>query len=88
MGPMVGNGRSARLKIARGKLDIDRFWSWLCENAKILSRDRRSYSFKTAFGLQFANALNLEIELKNFILVAFRLFAFLHSQGQNAKNSR
>jgi hypothetical protein len=26
--------------------------------------------------------LNLEIELKNFILVAFRLFAFLHSQGQ------
>jgi hypothetical protein len=27
MGPMVGNGRSARLKIARGKLDIDRFGS-------------------------------------------------------------
>ena len=27
MGPMVGTGRSARLTIARGKPDIDRFGS-------------------------------------------------------------
>src|SRR5258705_2058496 len=56
--------------------------SWLCENAKTLNRDRRSYSSKTALGLQFESAFNLEIELKNVILAAFRLFAFLHSQGQ------
>src|SRR5258705_2549213 len=56
--------------------------SWLCENAKTLNRDRRSYSSKTALGLQFESAFNLVIELKNVILVAFRLFAFLHSQGQ------
>jgi hypothetical protein len=52
--------------------------SWLCENAKTLNRDRRSHSSKAASGLQFASAFNLEIELKNVILVAFRLFAFLH----------
>src|SRR5258706_14618320 len=28
---------------------------------------------------------NLEVELKNIILVAFRFFEFLHSQGQNRK---
>src|SRR5258705_11114239 len=62
--------------------------SWLCENAKTLNRDRRSYSSKTALGLQFESAFNLEIELKNVILVAFRLFAFLHSQGQIRKSGR
>jgi len=59
------------------------YGSWLCENAKTLNRDRRSYSSKTALGLQFESAFNLEIELKNVILVAFRLFEFLHSKGQN-----
>src|SRR5258705_7535709 len=54
--------------------------SWLCENAQTLNRDRRSYSSKTALGLQFESAFNLEIELKNVILDAFRLFAFLHSR--------
>jgi hypothetical protein len=62
--------------------------SWLCENAKTLNRDRRSYSSKTALGLQFASAFNLEIKLENVILVAFRLFAFLHSQGQTRTSTR
>src|SRR5882724_8503895 len=57
--------------------------SWLCENAKTLNRDRRNYSSKTALGLQFESAFNLEIELKNVILVAFRLFAFLDSRGRH-----
>jgi hypothetical protein len=52
------------------------FGSWPCENAKALNRDRRSYSSKTALGLQFENAFNLEIELKNVILVAFRFLSF------------
>jgi len=51
------------------------FGSWLCENAKTLNRDRRSYSSKTALGLH-SKAHQLEIELKNVILVAFRLFRF------------
>jgi hypothetical protein len=85
MGPMVGNGRSARLKIARGKLDIDRFGSWLCENAKTLERDRRSYSSKTVLALKLANAFNLDDELTNVILVVFRSFAFLHSQGHKRR---
>jgi hypothetical protein len=59
-----------------------RFGSWLCENAKALNRNRRSYSSKTVSGIQFENTFDLEIELKNVILVAFRFFAFLHSQGQ------
>jgi hypothetical protein len=54
---------------------------------KTLNRDRRSCSSKTALGLQFESTFNLEIELKNVILGAFRLFAFSHSQGQNAKHS-
>jgi hypothetical protein len=65
------------------KVDHFRNGSWLCENAKTLNRDRRSYSSKTALGLQFASAFNLEIKLENVILVAFRLFAFLHSQGHH-----
>jgi hypothetical protein len=31
--------------------------------------------------MQFASTFDLEIELKNFVLIAFRFFAFLHSQG-------
>ena len=54
------------------------FGSWLCENAKALNRCRRNYSSKTVSGIQFASALKLKIELKNVILVAFRIFAFLH----------
>ena len=53
--------------------------SWLGEKAKPLKDDRRSYSSKTASGHQLAIALNFNIELKN--VVAFRTFAFLHSQG-------
>jgi hypothetical protein len=33
---------------------------------------------------QLASEFNLEVELKNIILVAFRFFEFLHSQGQVA----
>jgi len=62
--------------------------SWLCENAKALNRNRRSYSSKTVSGIQFENTFDLEIELKNVILVAFRFFAFLHSQGQKWKCRR
>ena len=60
--------------------------SWLCENAKLLKNDRRSYSSKAALGHQLAIAFNFKIELKNVILVAFRTFAFLHSQGQKRKS--
>ncbi len=45
-----------------------------------------SYSSKTASGHQLAIAFNFNIELKNVILVAFRTFAFLHSQGQKRKS--
>ena len=45
--------------------------SWLCENAKTLNRDRRSYSSKTASGLQFPSAFTLEIKRENVLLVAF-----------------
>jgi hypothetical protein len=45
------------------------------------NRYRRSYSSRTVSGIQFENTFDLEIELKNVILVAFRFFAFLHSQG-------
>jgi hypothetical protein len=57
------------------------FGSWLCKNAKAPNRDRRNYSFKTALVVHRAAGFNLEIGLKNIILVAFRFFEFLHSQG-------
>jgi hypothetical protein len=66
--------------IAHVVLDV-RFGSWLCKNAKTLSRDRGSYSSKTASVAQPASEFNLEVELKNIILVAFRFFEFLHSEG-------
>jgi hypothetical protein len=59
----------------------DRSGSWLRKNAKALYRYRRSYSSKTVSGIQFENTFDLEIELKNVILVAFQFFAFSHSQG-------
>jgi hypothetical protein len=43
-----------------------RFGSWLCENAKTLNRDRRSYSSKTVLVAQRASGFNLEIELKKY----------------------
>jgi hypothetical protein len=58
-----------------------RFGSRLCENAKTLNRDRRSYSFKTVLVAQRAGGFNLEIELKNIILRRVSIFEFLHSQG-------
>jgi hypothetical protein len=57
----------------------------LCKNAKTLNRDRRNYSSKTALVAQLASEFNLEVELKNIILVAFRFFEFLHSQGQKRR---
>jgi hypothetical protein len=45
-----------------------------------------SYSSKTALVVQHAIEFNLEVELKNIILVAFRYFEFLHSQGQSRKS--
>jgi hypothetical protein len=58
-----------------------RFGSWLCENAKALDRDRRSYSSKAALVVHRASGFNLEIELKNIILRRVSIFEFLHSQG-------
>ena len=60
-----------------------RVGSWLRKKAKRLKRDRISYSSKTALVVQHAIEFNLEVELKNIILVAFRYFEFLHSQGQS-----
>jgi hypothetical protein len=54
----------------------------------MLNRDRRNYSSKTALVAQLASEFNLEVELKNIILVAFRFFEFLHSQGQTQKSGR
>ena len=65
-----------------------RFGSWLCENAKTLNRDRRSYSSKTVLVAQRASGFNLEIELKNIILRRVSIFEFLHSQGQKATFER
>jgi hypothetical protein len=44
--------------------------SWLCENAKPLKDDRRSYLSTTALGHQLAIAFNFKIELKNVIDIA------------------
>jgi hypothetical protein len=43
-----------------------RFGSRLCENAKTLNRDKRSYSFKTVLIAQRASGFNLAIELKKY----------------------
>src|SRR5258707_15650057 len=62
--------------------------SRLCKNAKTLNRDRRNYSSKTALVAQLASEFNLEVELKNIVLVAFRFYEFLHSQGQSRRFGR
>jgi hypothetical protein len=51
----------------------------------VLNRDRRNYLSKTALVAQLASEINLEVEPKNSILVAFRFFEFSHSQGQTGK---
>jgi hypothetical protein len=48
-----------------------RVGSWLCENAKTLDGDRRSYSSKTVLAIELASTLNIKNELKNVILAAF-----------------
>jgi hypothetical protein len=58
-----------------------RFWPSLCENAKTLNRERRSYSSKTVLAAQRASGFNLEIELKNIILHRVSIFEFSHSLG-------
>jgi len=60
----------------------DGFGSWLCENAKTLNRNRRSYSSKTALIAQGASGLNLEAGLENIILRCVSIFELLHGQGQ------
>jgi hypothetical protein len=65
-----------------------RFGSWLCENAKTLNRDRRSYSSKTVLDAQRASGFNFEIELKNIILRRVSIFEFLHSQGHSRRFGR
>src|SRR6266478_8949704 len=60
-----------------------RFGSWLCENAKTLNRDRRSYSSKTVLVAHRASGFNLEIELKNIILRRVSIFEFLTRSGHN-----
>jgi hypothetical protein len=52
-------------------------------SAKASAMSAKGYSSKTVSGIQFASEFELKIELKNVILVAFRFFALLHSQGQN-----
>jgi hypothetical protein len=71
------------LSILAGVLKV-RFASWLCENAKTLNRDRRSYSSEAALVAQRASGLNLELELENIILRRVSIFEFLRSQGQKA----
>ncbi|WP_210419240.1 hypothetical protein, partial [Bradyrhizobium sp. NAS80.1] len=36
------------------------YGSWLCENAKALERDRRSYSSKAVLALRLARGFNLD----------------------------
>ena len=69
--------------MGRWEADVG-FGSWLCENAKTLNRDRRSYSSRTVLVAQRASGFNLEIELKNIILCGVSVFEFLHSQGQSS----
>ena len=63
-----------------------RYGSWPCKNAKKLNRDRKNYSSKTDLVARLASEFNLEVQLKNIILVAFRFSQFLHTQGQTQKS--
>jgi len=51
--------------------------------SKAINRDRTSYSFKTVSCAHIASAFNFEIEIKNIILVALRIFEFSHSLGHS-----
>jgi hypothetical protein len=51
---------------------------WLCENARALGGDSRSYSFKAVLAVKLASTFDLENKMKNVILAVFRSFAFLH----------
>lgn len=57
---------------------LRRLWVWLCEDAKTLNRDRRSYSFKTVLVAQRASECDLGIELKSIILRRVSIVEFLH----------
>jgi hypothetical protein len=61
--------------------NLVRLGSRLCENAKAINRDRTSYTFKTVSYAHIASAFNFEIEIKNIILVALRIFEFSHGLG-------
>jgi hypothetical protein len=50
----------------------------MCEKAKMLDRDRTSYSFKASFGTHTQAHSSFEIKPENIILVALRLFEFSH----------
>ncbi|MBR0841410.1 hypothetical protein JQ607_14520 [Bradyrhizobium liaoningense] len=54
----------------------------LCENAKMLNHDRRSYWPNAVLVVHRASGFNFEIELKNIILRRVSIFEFSHSQGQ------
>ena len=58
--------------------------SRLCENAKAINCDRTIYSFKIVSGAHIARAFGFEIERKNIILVALRIFEFSHRLGPEA----
>jgi hypothetical protein len=71
-----------RSRTPRGNVRVG---SWSCKNAKRLKRDRISYSSKTALAVHHAIEFNLEVELKNIILVAFRYFEFYKAKGQSRR---
>jgi hypothetical protein len=54
-----------------------------CENAKAINRDRTGYSFKAVSCAHIAGAFYFEIEIKNIILVALRIFEFSHGLGHS-----
>jgi hypothetical protein len=54
------------------------------EHAKAINRDRTSYSFKAVSCAYIASAFNFEIEIKNIILAALRIFGFSHGPGPEA----
>jgi hypothetical protein len=83
MGVRGVGGARCRAAIRHSALRHDRKGSWLCENAKTLNRDRRSYSSKTVLVAQHASGFNFEIELKNIILRRVSILEFLHSQGHS-----
>jgi hypothetical protein len=72
---------AGRRRYIWGMSDV-RSGSWLCENAKTLNRDRRSYSSKTVLVAQSASGFNLEIELKNIILRRVSIFEVKLGSGE------